>query len=153
MKELYQLISQLESKIPFYEKANSSISNSTVGWQIEHSLKTIFEIVQFVKKSNPNNYQWKFSFNKTLVSTLGFIPRGKAKAPKLVIPNETISESTLKNSFQKINEALQEWDSFDENAHFPHPYFGNLNKKSTEWFLNLHTKHHLKIINDICKNG
>ena len=50
MKELYQLISKLESKIPFYEKTNSSISNSTVGWQIEHSFKTIFEIVQFVKK-------------------------------------------------------------------------------------------------------
>ena len=29
-------------------------------------------------------------------------------------------------------------------------YFGNLNKKATEKFLALHTKHHLKIIEDIC---
>jgi hypothetical protein len=49
MQNLQNLISQLESKIPFYEKTNPSVSNSTVGWQIEHSLKTIYQIVLVVK--------------------------------------------------------------------------------------------------------
>lgn len=151
MQNLQKLITQLEHKISSYEKKNPSVSNSTVGWQIEHSLKTIFEVIQSVKNSNPNDYKWKFSSKKALIFTLGFIPRGKVKAPKLVVPDENISESSLKNSLQKVKEALQEWDSFDKNAYFPHPFFGHLNKKSTEWFLNLHTKHHVKIINDICK--
>jgi len=151
MQKLHNLVSQLESKIPFYEKSNPSVSNSTIGWQIEHSLKTIYQILQVVKNSNPEDYQWKFNKNKVLISIIGFIPRGKAKAPKVVIPDDHISEDSLKNSLQKVKTLLQEWDSFDKNAHFPHPYFGKLNKKSTEWFLNLHTKHHLKIINDICE--
>jgi hypothetical protein len=151
MQKLHNLVSQLESKIPFYEKSNPSVSNSTIGWQIEHSLKTIYQILQVVKNSNPEDYQWKFNKNKVLISIIGFIPRGKAKAPKVVIPDDHITEDSLKNSLQKVKTLLQEWDSFDKNAHFPHPYFGKLNKKSTEWFLNLHTKHHLKIINDICE--
>lgn len=150
MQNLQNLISQLESKIPFYEKTDSSVSNSTVGWQIEHSLKTIYQILQVLKASNPDKYQWKFNKSKLFISILGFIPRGKAKAPKVVLPDENISEESLLSSLQKVKSALQEWESFDKNCYFPHPYFGNLNKKSTEWFLNLHTNHHLKIVNDIC---
>jgi hypothetical protein len=151
MQNIQNLISQLESKIPFYEKTNPSVSNATVGWQIEHSLKTIYQIVLVVKNSNPQEYQWKFNKSKLFISILGFIPRGKAKAPKVVLPDDTISEESLLLSLQKVKSALQEWDSFDKNAYFPHPFFGNLNKKSTIWFLNLHTNHHLKIVNDICK--
>lgn len=150
MQTLQNLISQLESKIPFHKKINPSVSNSTVGWQIEHSLKTIHQILQVVKASNPAEYQWKFNKSKLFISILGFIPRGKAKAPKAVLPDENISEESLLLSLQKVKLALQEWDSFDKNCYFPHPYFGKLNKKSTEWFLNLHTNHHLKIVNDIC---
>jgi hypothetical protein len=151
MQNLQNLLSQLESKIPFYEKSNLTVSNSTIGWQIEHSLKTIYQIIQSVKNSNPEDYQSKFNKNKLFISIIGFIPRGKAKAPKVVQPDDTISEELLLSSLQKVKSALQEWDSFDKNAHFPHPYFGKLNKKSTEWFLNLHTKHHLKIMDDIYK--
>jgi hypothetical protein len=152
MENLQNLITQLESKISFHEKTNHSVSNATVGWQIEHSLKTIFQIVQVLKASNPDEYKWKFNKNRLLISTLNFIPRGKAKAPKIVLPDENISEETLKNSIQKVRVALLNWDKLDKNVHFQHPYFGDLNKKSTAWFLYLHTKHHFKIVTDILKN-
>lgn len=150
MQQLEKLISELEAKIEFNKKINPLVSNATVGWQIEHSLKTIYQIILVVKNSNPQEYQWKFNKSKLFISIIGFIPRGKAKAPKIVLPDDTISEESLLSSLQKVKSALQEWDSFDKNCYFPHPFFGNLNKKSTEWFLNLHTNHHLKIVNDIC---
>ena len=152
MQNLQNLLSQLESKIYLHQKVNTLVSNSTVGWQIEHSLKTLFLVVAAVKSSNPKEYQWKFNRTKLFISILGKIPRGKVRAPKLVVPDENITEESLKNSLEKVKTALQEWESFDKDAFFPHPFFGKLNKKSTEWFLNLHTKHHIKIINDICKN-
>ena len=151
MENLQKLLSQLESKISLQEKTNPSVSNATVGWQIEHSLKTIFLVVDSVKNSNPKEYQWKFNRTKLIISILGKIPRGKVRAPKLVVPDENITEESLKDSFEKIKKALKEWDSFDKNAFFPHPFFGKLNKKSTEWFLKLHTSHHLKSVNDICR--
>ena len=151
MQKLEKQISQLESKIPYFEKTNSSISSATVGWQIEHSLKTILIIFNNVKNSNPENYKWKFNKIRLLIYVLNKFPRGKANAPKIVLPEGNITEESLKKSLLNVKNELRNWDSLPKNAHFPHPYFGKLNKKSTEWFLNLHTKHHLKIINDICK--
>ena len=150
MKKLIQTIALLEARIPDYEKRNVKVSNATVGWQIAHSLKTIFEIVQAVKKSDSNTYYWQFNKSRGFIKILNFIPRGKAKAPKVVLPAENINEQDLYNSLQKVRESLSDWDKLDKNKYFLHPFFGNLNKKNTVWFLQLHTKHHLKIINDIC---
>lgn len=150
MQNLQNLLSQLESKIFLHEKTNPLVSNSTIGWQIEHSLKTIYLVVESVKNSNPKEYKWKFNRTKLIISILGKIPRGKVRAPKLVVPDENITEESLKRSFEKVKKVLQEWESFDKSAFFLHPFFGKLNKKPTEWFLKLHTNHHLKIVNDIC---
>lgn len=150
MQKLQQLVLDIEAFISSHEKTNPSISNVSVGWQMEHSLKTIYQIVKVLKQSNPELYQWKFNKNRLLVSTLNFIPRGKAKAPKVVLPDDNISLETLQKNLIKVKEILQNWETIDINSYFNHPFFGDLNKKQTEWFLVLHTNHHLKIIKDIC---
>ena len=150
MQKLHHLISELESKIPHHEKTNSEISNATVGWQIEHAFKTILLVVDSIKSSNPENYKWKFNKVRILFQIINVIPRGKVKAPKLVIPDVIITEETLKNSLEKVKQELSDWEKLAENAYFTHPFFGDLNKKPTVWFLKLHTNHHLKIVNDIC---
>ena len=45
MQNLQNLISQLESKISQFETTNHAVSGGSVGWHIEHSLKTIDQIV------------------------------------------------------------------------------------------------------------
>ncbi len=150
MQKLHQILSQFETTISSHEKTNPSVSNTTIGWQIEHSLKTIYQIVKVLKQSNPELYKWKFNKNRLLISTLNFIPRGKAKAPKVVLPDDIITLDTLQKNLIKVKEILQDWETIDRKSFFNHPYFGDLNKKQTEWFLVLHTNHHLKIIKDIC---
>lgn len=54
------LLNQLEHYISNNETINSQVSQSTVGWQIEHSLLTINGVVSAVHKSNPKDYHWKF---------------------------------------------------------------------------------------------
>ncbi len=150
MQELHKLLNQLESDISSFDKVNLAVSSGSVGWHIEHSLKTIDQIVTACKNSNPSNYQWRFNFNRFLILTLAKkIPRGKAKAPKIVRPEGEISSETLGLSLSKVKENLMDWKDLDKNTHFPHPFFGILNKKETANFLALHTKHHLMIIDDI----
>ena len=153
MQNLQNLISQLESKISQFETSNLTVSGGSVGWHIEHSLKTIDQIVTACKNSNPANYQWHFNFKRFLIMSVAKkIPRGKAKAPKIVRPEGDISPETLSLSLEKVRKNIKDWKSLDKNAHFPHPFFGVLNKKETEQFLILHTRHHEMIIKDIRKS-
>jgi hypothetical protein len=55
----------------------------------------------------------------------------------------------LKDSIAKAKENIASLASAQKNHYFEHPYFGKLNLKPTIKFLKIHTKHHLKIINDI----
>ena len=152
MQNLQNLISQLESKISQCETTNLVVSGGSVGWHIEHSLKTIDQIVTACENSNPSNYQWHFNFKRFLIMSIAKkIPRGKARAPKIVRPEGDISTESLTLSLEKVKENLKNWRNLDKNANFPHPFFGILNKKETEKFLLLHTKHHLMIIKDILK--
>ena len=154
MQNLQNLISQLESKISQFETTNLAVSGGSVGWHIEHSLKTIDQIVTACKNSNPSDYQWHFNFKRFLILTVAKkISRGKAKAPKIVRPEGDINQETLAVSVSKVRENLIGWKALDKNVNFPHPFFGVLNKKETENFLVLHTKHHLMIVNDILKSN
>lgn len=151
MNSINPILAILSSKINDLDRKNTNVSKSSVGWQIEHSLKTIDLVITACKKSEPSTYQWKFKLNRFLIlDVLHKIPRGKAKAPKVVQPEGDISKESLQMHLDKVYQNLENWESLHENCYFFHPYFGNLNKKATEKFLALHTKHHLKIIEDIC---
>lgn len=150
MNTIYLILAILSSKIKDFERKNIAVSKSSVGWQIEHSLKTIDLITTACKKSDPSTYQWKFNLNRFLIlDVLQKIPRGKAKAPKVVQPEGEITRESLQLHMEKVHQNLENWEKLDRNVYFSHPYFGNLHKKATERFLKLHTLHHLHIIEDI----
>lgn len=149
MHQLEKLIRQLESYIPAHEQLHTAVSASGVGWHIEHSLITIQRIIRAVKASDPNTYKWTFKFSRMRVMITKTIPRGVAKAPQVVIPQDHIDAETLKASIGKALHMAKEIASIQKNQNFTHPYLGQLNKRATIQFLLIHTKHHLKIIKDI----
>ncbi|WP_268846973.1 hypothetical protein [Flavobacterium aestivum] len=153
MEKLKKLIQDLESKIPNQEILNPAISKSSVGWHIEHSLLTIILIVGALQKSNPENYKWKFNFKRVLIFTINKIPRGRAKAPKVVQPKEDVNIESLRNHLEKGKAKLAELNSISDKNYFEHPYLGHLTLKPTIKFLEIHTNHHLQIINDIIKSN
>lgn len=153
MYTINSILIDLASKFDDYNRMNTVVSKSSVGWHLEHSLKTIDQIVNACKNSNPSKYQWHFNINRFLIlSITKKIPRGKAKAPKVVQPEGTITKETLQLHLKKVQQNLENWGDLNKNCYFTHPFFGNLNKKATEKFLVLHSKHHLQIIEDICKD-
>jgi hypothetical protein len=151
METLRILLDDLESKIASKDSINPLVSTSNVSWHIAHSLKVINAIAETVKISNPEEYQWRFNFSRSLINILGFIPRGKGKAPKAVVPTDVQTSEQLREALQTAKQMLLELEHLDGKSHFMHPYFGQLNLKQTKKFLAIHTKHHLKIIDDILK--
>jgi len=152
MNKLQEIIHQLENQIPNFEKTNVAVSQSTVGWQIDHSLLVINGVVEQLKNSNPKNYKWKFKWIRTYIKIINKIPRGKVRVPKSVKPIDVANITDLTSKLELAKNNIAEMEKLSAKSYFTHPFFGDLNVKSSIWFLKLHTKHHLKIIEDILKN-
>lgn len=151
MNQLHNILLQLENHIPNFEKTNPNVSNSTVGWQIDHCLLVINGVIGQVEISNPAEFQSKFNFNRLIVFTTGKIPRGKIRAPKVVTPVSVATLEELKAKIEIAKNKVSKLNNFPKNSFFKHPFLSDLNVKQTEKFLVIHTKHHLKIIEEILK--
>lgn len=152
MNQLQQLVNQLETHIINHEKTNVTVSQSSIGWQLDHSLLVINAIATQLKNSNPQQYKRSFNWKRNFIQIINKIPRGKGKAPQIVQPTESSSIENLKEKFAVAKKSIAELELLPSTSYFKHPYFGDLDLKSAIWFLKLHTKHHLKIIEDIEKN-
>jgi hypothetical protein len=144
-------LSQIESFIPFMDNENPKVSKSTIGWQLDHTLKVFNVVCKAAKNSNPKEYQYKFNFWRTFLFPIGYFPRGKARAPKYVLPPEFITSDDLFTQLLVAKENINTLNSLNKVMYFKHPIFGMLAKKQTLRFLQMHTNHHLKIINEILK--
>tara|TARA_R110002049_G_scaffold37208_3_gene117561 strand:+ start:2317 stop:2790 length:474 start_codon:yes stop_codon:yes gene_type:complete len=148
---LNKLLTQIEINIPFKEKRNPSVSKSDVAWQLGHALKVINHVLSILEKTEPDKYQKKFNIKRSILLSLGWFPRGKVKAPSFVTPPELILEEDLHAQLESANTHLNNLKLVAEKAFFIHHIFGMLSKVQTLRFLEIHTKHHLKIVNDIMK--
>lgn len=151
MKNIDAILPELATYIPNYNQSNTAISEASVGWHIEHCLLVIKQITSTVAQSEPKLYKAKFNISRFFVFLTKTIPRGKAKAPKVVIPSDDITLETLQTSITNTYGAITYLKDCEELQYFMHPFFGQLNKKQTIKFLAIHTEHHLKIIRDILK--
>ena len=57
MTKLEKQILQLEKHIAKSETSNEKVSNSTIGWQIDHCLLVINGVISQLEISNPTDFQ------------------------------------------------------------------------------------------------
>jgi hypothetical protein len=131
---------------------NKNVSMATVSWHLQHSLMVINKICEAIQASDPKKFKGKFNLKRSIVFSLNKIPRGKGKSPKQVRPDENISKLSIEKHMTEAHKNLITLETLHKNAYFQHPFFGDLNLKNTKRFLRLHTRHHLKIIEDILNN-
>ncbi|WP_339623053.1 DinB family protein [uncultured Winogradskyella sp.] len=149
IKVLENELDHIERFIPQSESINTSISKTNVAWHLEHSLKVINAVIATMQKSDPALYIDNFSFLGKILLTLKFFPRGKAKAPKHVLPSNTILVEDIKTQLAEARQNIKSITGLDKNAYFKHPLFGNVNTFRVIRFLDAHTNHHLKIVKSI----
>lgn len=130
---------------------NTDVSRASVGWHLSHLLKVFHAVYRSMKASNPAEFKKEFSLARTTVFFTGKIPRGKARAPKATVPDENLEKRALELQLHEAKQHLYAFENLPKNAHFPHPFFKQLNKKQTLKFLKIHNEHHLKIVRDILK--
>ncbi len=144
-------LNQLEEYTNYFEKFKTSVSSKSVGWHLDHSLKVINAVINTLKESKPSDYKWKFNLIRVFIYTFNYIPRGKGKAPKRVLPPEILIKEDIYSQIVQAKLNLETVIGLPSKSNFTHPYFGMLNLKQTLKFLGIHTNHHLKICSDIVK--
>ena len=149
MKSLVALINELENKLPFIEQKNEAVSQVTVGWHIEHSLLALIKMIAAVEHSNPGDYKKEFNLKRSIVLTLGKIPRGKAKVPDSVKPAAEINMVNIKGLLEKAKQKVDLFEILSHDKFFTHPVFGDVQVKQARRIIAIHTNHHIRIINDI----
>jgi len=153
MKSIHKIkqhLNYIEMVVSEHQVKNSSVSSSTVGWQIDHSLKVINNVIAYLKTA-PTDKAPKINIYGRLFLGINYIPRGKGKAPELVLPQDNITKKTLNSQLIEANENIQAIPSIDARVTFKHAYFGILDLRQSIRFIEVHTNHHVKIIKDILK--
>ena len=152
MKNLEKHINSLKSHVEHHLHSNAAITKSTVGWQIDHSLRVVNGVVSVLQKSSIADFNRNFNWKRTVVFFTKSIPRGKAKAPQAVQASADITLPELQILFEETIKSIEILRNLDRNANFKHPFFGVLNLKQSIIFLEIHTNHHLKIVQDCLKS-
>ncbi len=147
---LEQHLNSLENYISSADQKNLKVSKASISWQLNHSLIVINSIIKIMQQSDLNT-KTKLTLIGRFCLFFNYIPRGKGKAPKAVNPKEDISKKELTEKLKGTRRDIALLEELDSKSNFKHLYFGTLNKKTTIKFLNMHTKHHLKIVRDILK--
>lgn len=148
INKLASQLQEMQGVAEQWESANPAVSASSVGWHLLHNLQVINSVVATLAASNPEEYAPKHSFVKWFVLLTKKIPRGKARAPKAVVP-EMISKEALDAALDRASLSVLNLLNQQPKQFFSHPIFGDLNTRQTQRFLWIHTEHHLKIVRDI----
>lgn len=134
------------------------VSKWTIGKQLEHLLlsdSSIFDSFDRLIDGREGPAPAGPTLLGRIVLALGYIPRGRGKSPRSVRPagrDAADIEAGLHRLRQRCNELREHLPLLEEAGwRCRHPYFGAL--AIGEWmrFIDVHHRHHLKIVRDIRK--
>lgn len=144
-------LDKIDSHIKNSKLLNMHVSKADIDWHLDHILKVIKSVYKALEASEPEQFKGDINAVRVAVFISGKIPRGVGRAPGQVMPTEATSTESLLNQLDEVRQLVDKFDILPEKAFFKHPVFGNLNKKQSMRFLEIHTSHHLHIIKDIVK--
>jgi len=133
------------------------VSRWPITLQLEHigivNVRTIKNAIPGALKNLPENRTGRVSPMAYVVLWFGWIPRGRRKAPEFVQPkNAPLAEVRASvDHYAKLLESIAPQLSQIESCPgcFKHPILGPFTAAQWLRFVEVHTHHHLKIIDDI----
>ncbi len=146
---LFGYLKTIEGYIPYLEKENSEVSKVNIAWQLDHCLNVLISIPKALSQTKEKEIKPKPTISWYILGSLYWIPRGKARSPKIVAPEGELTEEKIRGKIKEAEKAFKALAVLNKNATFRHPYFGDLNKSKAIRFMGMHTHHHLKICRDI----
>ena len=140
---------QLAGHVLHAHRRAPAVSAWSVGQHLEHSFISATGIIRQLAASIPGQRRRAWSLLWTVVSLTGHIPRGRGVAPPAVHPQPEPTAERLAEVHAEAVANLGRVDAIDPRAWFLHPVFGVLERRGALRFIDIHHRHHAKIIRDI----
>lgn len=134
--------------------ATAPLSKWSPSEHLDHSIKVTASIVNRLLDTEAPRGERPLSFIGRLVLLSGWIPRGAGKSPERVRGTQCNSadlHASLTKLEGKIALLTAEHLNDARGGIVPHPRFGDLVPTVALRFARIHTRHHLRIIEDILK--
>lgn len=150
--ELHKIATLLERPDDELSRRRESVSAWSASEHIDHSLKVAASILKVIR--DPKEEVAKpFSMIGRIVLAVGYIPRGKGRSPKSLVGTPAKAEE-LRAASADVNALLASMPP-DRWRHqrriVMHPYFGGLDPARAIRFAVVHTRHHMKIVDDVLR--
>ncbi len=154
-KQVAELI-ELAAQHPLHAAEAARVSRWAVGKQLEHLLlsdRLILDRFDRLTDGREGPAPGGLTILGRVILRAGFIPRGRGKAPKAVKPagrDAADIEAGLRRLAERLDDLTEQLPLLEEaDWRLPHPYFGALNIGEWMRFMDVHHRHHLKIVRDI----
>jgi hypothetical protein len=125
------------------------ISRWSVGMHIHHCSLAMVGVARAVMRQSGARPRWSPNVLRTMVLVTGCIPRGRAQTPAEARPEPGFDERRLVSALRDAEEMVRELVDAPADAWFRHFALGIIRMRSVPRFLEIHNRHHLRIIRDI----
>jgi hypothetical protein len=129
---------------------SAPLSQWSVGMHVHHCCLAMISIGKGLAKSALPSPPSKPSPRKLIALKFGFIPRGRAKNPSRTDP-QVLPADQLFGLIDEAERQLAASATVDPGQWISHPIFGTLRRDAALRFVEVHNRHHLKIVRDILK--
>ena len=129
----------------------SFVSKWTVGEHVHHCCLTMIGVVRTLEHSTQPPPPSRKSVPRSIVFVLGRIPRGRARSPQPVLPQQAVAPEKLLSLIDASAREIGRARSFERGTWIRHPIFGPLHRDDALKFVRIHNHHHLRIVRDILK--
>ncbi len=126
-----------------------AVSEWSIGMHVHHCCLAMIRLCESLTASTPPTPRSRFSLRTAVVFSSGRIPRGRGRAPDVVLPRQDIAPAELGTLLDQCERMLAEVPDLDPKTWFRHFAFGVLDRDKTLRFISIHNRHHLRIISDI----
>jgi hypothetical protein len=142
-------LEELRAAVAHADSSAARVSKWSVGMHIHHCCLGMMGICRVLSASQPPPPGSRFSLAAAFVFLTGRIPRGRGKAAEVVLPKQDVSQEELSALLDESERMLAAARELDRGAWFEHFAFGVLARDRALRFVEIHNRHHLRIISDI----
>jgi hypothetical protein len=142
-------LAELRRVVPEHAVLVPAVSRWSVGMHVHHVSLAMIEVCRSLVESEPPPPRSRFRILTWAVLTVGRIPRGRAESPDPALPREGIGPEELSALLDDCDAWMSRAERAMPGQWFRHFVFGVLDRDRTLQFLEVHNRHHLRIVQDI----